>query len=59
MVLVTMDSGSAMQGALHHCLTVQELDWTTSAALDRHGGHAWHPGKAVSCLASAARVRRS
>ena len=33
MMLLTMDSRSAMEGALYDCLLVQELDWSTSAAL--------------------------
>ena len=33
MMLVTMDSRSMMGCALYHCLLVQELDWSTSAAL--------------------------
>ena len=32
-MLVNMDSRSMLEGALHHCLPVQELDWSTSAAL--------------------------
>ena len=33
MMLLTMDSRSAMEGALYDCLLVQDLDWSTSAAL--------------------------
>ena len=51
MMVATLDSISMKECALYHCLEVQELDWSTSAAPYGHGGHAWHPGKTVCCPA--------
>ena len=33
MMPVIMNSRSMMEGAMYRCLLVQELDWSTSAAL--------------------------
>ena len=33
MMPMTMKSRSMTEGAMYHCLLVQELDWSTSAAL--------------------------